>query len=714
MQMKTLLLLLLGLMCQCALFGQQQLSVNVKDAQTKESLIGAAVTVSGTSTGAVTDDKGMAILHISGALPVMLKVQYVGYETTEVKVEKGGPVEVSLQPASEHLDEVTVTSVRTNSRIEAIPTRVEVLGLEETQEENGIMPGNISSLLGDIAGIQMQETSAASGNMYARIQGLNGRYTQLLKDGLPLYGGLSGSFGIMQVPPLDLKQIEIIKGSCSTLYGGDAIGGIINLVSKDPAPQQELSATLNETSLRETNLNAYLAKKYKTFGYTLFAGQTWRQATDVNGDGLSESSRVRSTVIHPRFQFYFDPRSTLTVDYTGAFDNRKGGDMRYLSSGDGACYHVGTQSDRHSVAARYVNNLSSTSNITVKASGSNLDQTIDTRDYSFRANQLLYYSELSYFRQFDKVNWVIGANFNGDRFHNRSASIPLDGYSYNTLGGFVQSTWNPVAALTVESGLRTDYQDKYGWFVLPRLSVMYKFGKEWTARVNGGLGYMTPNPLNYLDPEQDLNRLTSLSGLRPERSSGINADLNFQKRIGNVSLSLNQAFFASFIHSPVDSLPGTGGVVLYNAPKALRTLGAQTYMRMTIDDWEIYLSYVYTHVSKLYNADHQQPVCTPQHNLSNTMMYELNKNWSVGLENSLVAGQVNQDYKPAKAYYIMAAMLKYSSGHITLVLNGENLLNIQQSHYEPMYDGTISNPQMRQLWAPVEGRVLNLSLTWKL
>ncbi|GAT61440.1 TonB-dependent receptor [Paludibacter jiangxiensis] len=708
------LLLLFGLVCQCALFAQQQVSVSVKDAQTKETLIGAAVTVSDTSTGAVTDGKGVATLNISGTFPALLKVQYVGYEIAEIKVDKPGLQEVLLQPASEHLDEVTVTSVRTNSRIEAIPTRIEVLGLEDTQEENGIMPGNISSLLGDIAGIQMQEVSAASGNTYARIQGLNGRYTQLLKDGLPLYGGLSGNFGIMQVPPLDLKQIEIIKGSCSTLYGGDAIGGIINLVSKDPTPQQELSATINETSLHETNLNAYMAKKYKTFGYTLFAGQTWRQATDVNGDGLSESSRVRSTVIHPKFQFYLDPRSTLTVDYTGTFDNRKGGDMRYLSSGNGAYYHVGTQSDRHSVTAKYVNNLSPTSNITVKASGSNLDQTIDTRDYNFRANQLLYYSELSYFRQFDKMNWVIGANFNGDQFHNRSALIPLNGYSYNTLGGFVQNTYNPVPALTIESGVRVDYQNKYGWFVLPRLSVMYKFSKEWTARVNGGLGYMTPNPLNYIDLEQDLNRLTSVSGLKPERSHGLNADVNFQKRIGDVTINLNQAFFASFINSPVDSLPGTAGVTLYNAPKALRTLGAQTYMRLTVGDWEVYLSYVYTHVNKLYNAEHQQPICTPQHNLSNTMMYELSKNWSVGLENSLVAGQINQDYQPTKAYYIMAAMLKYSAGHLTAVLNGENLMNVRQSRYEPIFDGTFDNPQMRQLWAPIEGRILNLSLTWKL
>ena len=95
-------------------------------------------------------------------------------------------------------------------------------------------------------------------------------------------------------------------------------------------------------------------------------------------------------------------------------------------------------------------------------------------------------------------------------------------------------------------------------------------------------------------------------------------------------------------------------------------------------------------------------------------MYELSKNWSVGLENSLVAGQINQDYQPTKAYYIMAAMLKYSSGHLTAVLNGENLLNVRQSRYEPIFDGTIDNPQMRQLWAPIEGRILNLSITWKL
>ena len=143
------------------------------------------------------------------------------------------------------LEEVTIASTRTNSRIEDIATKVEVLGTDDMIEESSVKPASVASILGDLSVIHIQQTSAISGAASVRMQGLDGKYTQILRDGLPLYEGFSGSFGVLQIPPLDLKQVEIIKGSNSTLYGGGAIGGLINLVSKEPTTETDASLTLN-------------------------------------------------------------------------------------------------------------------------------------------------------------------------------------------------------------------------------------------------------------------------------------------------------------------------------------------------------------------------------------------------------------------------------------------------------------------------------------
>lgn len=96
-------------------------------------------------------------------------------------------------------------------------------------------PGDVSMLLAETNGLRVQTTSPSLGGASVRIQGLSGRYTQVLSDGLPLYGAQSGSVGILQIPPMDLKQLEVIKGVASALYGMSAIGGVVNLVSTAPA-----------------------------------------------------------------------------------------------------------------------------------------------------------------------------------------------------------------------------------------------------------------------------------------------------------------------------------------------------------------------------------------------------------------------------------------------------------------------------------------------
>ncbi len=132
-----------------------------------------------------------------------------------------------------------VSATRSRRSFEQLPTRVEILGGEEITEKANMKPGDIRMLLNESTGIYVQQTSATSFNSSIRIQELDGKYTQLLRDGMPMYSGFSGGLSLLQIAPLDLQQVEVIKGASSTLYGGGAIAGLVNLVSKKPSDEAE-------------------------------------------------------------------------------------------------------------------------------------------------------------------------------------------------------------------------------------------------------------------------------------------------------------------------------------------------------------------------------------------------------------------------------------------------------------------------------------------
>ena len=246
----------------------------VKDRATNTAMTGVIVGDKH-GHGGTTDDSGKVFIGGIDTSPDTFYFTFLGYQSDSFTTDfrQNTLHEVFLYADDKQLDEVVfVSSTRTNERIENAPIKVEVLGKEEMEEENTIRPANIASILGDVSGVQIQQSSATSGNTNVRIQGLSGQYTQILRDGMPLYDGFSGGFGILQIPPLDLRQVELIKGSASTLYGGGAIAGLINLISKKPGDEKEAIFTLNATSLQEQDVNAYFAKRYKKVGYTFFAG----------------------------------------------------------------------------------------------------------------------------------------------------------------------------------------------------------------------------------------------------------------------------------------------------------------------------------------------------------------------------------------------------------------------------------------------------------
>jgi len=709
--------LLLG--CSTCL-SQNKITCIVRDSVTHEGLSSVSVIAKGIE-GVITDSAGKVVISILSDF-TRLSFSSIGYKPKSVIVRLpllGDTLIVDMEKAEKDIAEVIVSSSRTESRIEDLPTKVEVLGEEEVNEEVGIKPGNIASLLGDIAGIQTQQTSAATGNTEMRVQGLPGKYTQLLKDGVPLFGGYSGSFSILQIPPLDLKQIEIVKGASSTLYGGGAIAGMINLVSKRPKEGVfENIILLNQSSLKETNVNLYSSGRKNKLGYTFFTGTNYQQKVDVNKDGFSDVPHIKSLFVHPTIFIYPNKNNLLSIGYNGVFEDRKGGDMLVLNGKPDSQHQYFNQDKtfRNTIDAVWENKINTKDRLSVKATSSWLNRDVETNTFGMKAIQLSYFGEATHLKRFEKNDLVTGINFTGEHFTKKLPdSTQIEDYDYSTIGLFVQDDWKITGKLIIQSGLRFDHHNQYGDFVLPRVSLLYRINHSFTTRLGGGLGYKIPTVFSSDIDERDYPLLLPLQNVKAERSGGLNWDVNFHKHINSWDITINQTFYITGINHPlVQTADSSGNIYFSNADKPIRTSGFETYVQIQYDMLEVYLGYVYTIAKKLY--DDVQPFLSlsARNKFASVLAYEFSKKFRAGIEAAFTGKQYLDDGRRTPAYPFVAAMMRYDIGKLSFVLNCENLFDYRQTKKESIVSGPVSNPIFAQLWAPIDGRAVNLSMRIKL
>jgi outer membrane receptor protein involved in Fe transport len=207
----------------------------------KDGPVAQAEVQAGSVTRMTGGDGNVTILLPPG--PIDVVVTRTGFDPgaaqVEIRVGMESRIDVALEPQSELEENVIVSATRAEQRIDDVPLRVEVVPNEEVQEKIAMAPGDVSMLLAETNGLRVQTTSPSLGGASVRIQGLSGRYTQVLSDGLPLYGAQSGSVGILQIPPMDLQQVEVIKGVASALYGMSAIGGVVTSSHGARAPAHQ-------------------------------------------------------------------------------------------------------------------------------------------------------------------------------------------------------------------------------------------------------------------------------------------------------------------------------------------------------------------------------------------------------------------------------------------------------------------------------------------
>ena len=740
--MKSVIVLLF-LCLSAPVLGQDTLRVSVRNALTNQPIPGATVLQTGTTNGAATDSAGFARLRIFPAGTQRLRFSAVGFEAINqtITVISDDTLQIALEPSEEELDEVIVSSTRSGRTVADEPTRVEVIDGEELDEKANMQPGNISMILRESTGIQVQQTSVTSANATFRIQGLDGRYTQLLQDGLPLYSGFASGLSIMQIPPLNLQQVEVIKGCQSTLYGSGAIAGLVNLLTKNPTDERELSFMVNGTSALGLDLNGYYAQKYGKIGVTVYATHNLQRAYDPNGDQFSDIPQISRTTLQPKLFWYPNETTTLSAGLILSDEDRTGGYLPVIRGQTTEGYTEANNSRRIATQFRFDKRFANSASLTIKNSVSQFRRSIviprflpgsPAADYRFDGNQLSTFTEINYFKHRTKADWIVGVNLWTDAFRDESPQVGFVNslvYRQAIAGLFVQNTLTLSERFSLETGLRGDFvttrpnsNNQPQSFLLPRFSLLYRASEHWTSRFGGGLGYKAPTIFT-----EDAERLSfrnvstrSIANLRSETSAGINWDVNYQTELGDeTTLSINQLFFYTRLNNPAiltgdELINGSPGYYFTNAGGHIDTRGFETNVRLVYRDIHAFLGYSFIDTQRHYNDLNDVLPLTAKHRLYSTTLYETDR-LKTGFEAFYTGQQQRTNGTTTRSYWLLGYMIERKWGWGSLFINFENFLDARQSRYEPLVTGPIGQPTfVTDIYAPTDGRIINGGFKLKL
>ena len=723
--MKKILFVSFFMTLNLCVYAQNTFKAVIKDSEKKEPLMGVTAQVTGTTIATISDENGHIIL--TGIANGLQEIQfsYIGFaqrtDSFNFPLEDTAPIEILLYEQSEDLEEIVISSTRSTRTIQNIPTRIEFIGSEELDEKGNMKAGDIRMLLAESTGIHVQTTSPTSANASIRIQGLDGRYTQILKDGFPIYSGASSGLGLLQIPPLDLKQVEVIKGSTSTLYGGGAIAGLVNLISKTPTEERDLRFHLNGTSGRGLDINGFYGQKFKKIGTTIFASHNRNGAYDPAQIGLSAIPQFERYVLNPKLFVYFNDKTKMNFGINTTIENRLGGDMLYIKGkGDNTHqYFEENKTQRYSTQFVFDHTVNENSFVQIKNSVSYFNRNTAIPNYEFEGTQTATFTEASYTHSKEKSEWVTGVNIWTDNFKEKQmTAFPLRDYNQTTFGAFVQNSFKATDWLQLETGLRTDYVIDYGAVFLPRISALFQIANGLTSRIGGGFGYKTPTIFteeseriqyqNVMPIDDNTNKL--------EKSYGANADINYRTNIGDDwTFSINHLFFYTYLDNPLllQNI-ATNTYQFINSSGYIHTKGTEINIKIGYDDFKLFLGYTFTDTRLIENGINTENPLTPKHRINSVLMYEIEDKWKIGLEAYYFSPQKLNDGTTGKDYVMCGFMAEKIWERFSLYINFENFLDTRQTRFDNIYTGTITNPVFKDIYAPLDGFVINGGIKFRL
>ncbi|MDX1562717.1 MAG: TonB-dependent receptor, partial [Gammaproteobacteria bacterium] len=507
----------------------------------------------------------------------------------------------------------------------------------------------------------------------------------------------------------DLGQLEVIKGAASALYGGQALGGVINLVSRRPAEAAEGELILNATTEDGQDVSFYGAAPLAPgWSGSLLSTFNHQAVRDLDHDGWIDMPGYDRRSVRPRLFWTGQGGATAFVTLGAMTEDRFGGTLNGRLAPDGEPFPQDQKTRRRDAGMVFERPIGDRLLAQVRASG--LDQSHDHRfGYVLENDEhKTVLTEASVLVDGTHASWVGGVAYQVDDY--ASDAFPVFDYRYEVPAVFAQVDRNLGENFAFAASARWDDHSVYGGQFSPRLSLLYRPG-PWTFRASWGEGFYAPTPFVEETEAAGLSRLQPLSGLHAEIAETASLDLGYASGAFEGGLTL----FASDIDDAVRlETVAPDWVRMVNMAGGTRTRGAEVLARWRRSPRTITASYLYVDATEPNEAGtgRRDVPLTPRHSIGLVAMWEDHDRGRIGLEVYYTGEQPLADdpYRTeSKPYFEIGLLGEIVLGRYRVFLNLENLLDVRQTRESPLIRPERA-PDGRwtvDAWAPLEGFVAN-------
>ncbi len=525
--------------------------------ENNEPVKGAIVVIPETGDNVETNNKGLFSLLVPKRMKIHIEVYregYAPYVTNFFRIRKKSNVPVFFKMMESLQEAVTVTATASEKKLLDIPVKTYVISQKMIEEKT---PVNLADALRFTTGVKVETDCQNCNYTQVRLNGLEGKYTQILIDGLPVISSLASVYGLEQIPSEMIERIEIVKGGTSSLYGGNAIGGVINLITRESFENGsslnfQSESILGKPYIKVGFINNYVSSDKQTKS-SFFATYFNRQAVDVNGDGFSNLGVLNDMAFGINvFKYFPEIKGKLKLGFTKINEYRRGGDHLELPPQEALIAEM-ARTNRVDTNLRWEqffgdDVLKLAFSYTYLKRNSYYGAGKDPNAFGETKNPILI-GIMHYFHKAGKHLLTFGASYRAEKLNDQALSYNriINDY-YRSMGIMFQDDFQISKRIDFLYGIRFDRHSKVKKVITsPRISVMLNLSKNLKSRTTLSTGFRAPQVF-----DEDLH-ITILGGegfiiknspqLKEERSYSLTHSFDYYFANKNKAFQFSLGFF---------------------------------------------------------------------------------------------------------------------------------------------------------------------------